>query len=226
MKSVVVLSGGQDSCTTLALAASESEVRGCIHFRYGQRHGVELECARHWASRYGLPLEIAEVGALSTLGNSGLVESGDISAQHPTLKHLPASFVPGRNLIFLTLAAAYAMKLGAQDVYTGVCETDYSGYPDCRRATVDALEAAIRLGMDFPELSIKTPLMYLSKAATFELAERLGVLDDVLENTHTCYQGDRSTRHAYGYGCGLCPACRVRERGWKEYVSHRGEAVA
>lgn len=217
-RAVVALSGGQDSVTTLAQALREAEVVGAIHFDYGQRHRVELEAARFFAEWAGVPLEVVTVPAFRELGHSGLVGDGDLSGAHPTLRHLPASFVPGRNLVFLTLAAAYAMRAGSREVWTGVCETDYSGYPDCRRATLDALEVSVRLGMDFPEFEIITPLMYEDKAATFARAERLGVLDLVLERSHTCYEGDRSIRHAWGYGCGSCPACKLRAEGWARYI--------
>lgn len=127
-KSVVVLSGGQDSATTLINAIVESNVVGAVHFNYGQRHSIEVECARYWCSEvYNVPLEVIDIPAFSQIGNSALVGSGDIAAKHPNLAELPASFVPGRNLVFLTLAAAYAMKVGASQVWTGVCQTDYSG---------------------------------------------------------------------------------------------------
>ena len=215
--STVTLSGGQDSTTTLAAAISESNVVGAIHFKYGQRHAIEEQAARYFAERYHIPLEIVNVTAFQELGNSALVGNGDVSGLHPTLKNLPASFVPGRNLVFMTLASAYAMRVGATQVWTGVCQTDYSGYPDCRRDTMDALEQAIRLGMDFGDLEIVTPLMYLTKAQTFALARDLGVLDDVLEHSHTCYEGDHVHRHVWGYGCGECPACRLRASGWQDY---------
>lgn len=220
-RSVVTLSGGQDSSTTLAAAARDSSLAGAVHFRYGQRHEVELEAARYFADRFALPLEVVNVSAFRELGNSALVGEGEVGGAHPSLRHLPASFVPGRNLVFMTLASAYAMRVGASEVWTGVCQTDYSGYPDCRRDTMDALEAAIRLGMDFPELEIVTPLMFLTKAETFSLAGELGVLEEVLEHSHTCYQGDREHRHGWGYGCGRCPACRLRAQGWEEYERGR-----
>jgi 7-cyano-7-deazaguanine synthase len=217
MKSVVVLSGGQDSTTTLAVAAKESEVVGLVHFDYGQRHLIERECAQWWADRYGLPLTVLEVPAFSQIGNSALVDGSDIGGQHPNLKNLPASFVPGRNLVFLTLASAFAMKVGASEVYTGVCQTDYSGYPDCRATNLLMLQQALRGGMEFPLLKFKWPIMYLSKAQTFLLAEHHGVLEDVVEHSHTCYTGDR-TKHDWGYGCGECPACQVRARGWEQFM--------
>ncbi len=224
-KSIVVLSGGQDSATALFKAKRESEVAGAVHFYYGQRHAVEFECAVALANIAKVALTRLEVPTLQQVGHSALTNShDDIGAAHPSLAHLPASFVPGRNLVFLTFAAAYAQKIGATQVWTGVCQTDYSGYPDCRQDTMNALQSALRLGMDFPELEIVTPLMDLSKAQTFALAEAMGVLDVILSQTHTCYNGDRSCRSEWGIGCGQCPACQVRARGWEEFQQMRGGA--
>ena len=217
-RSVVVLSGGQDSVTSLMVAMAESEVVGCIHFQYGQRHSVEVECARTVCERLALELEVVPISSLTHLGNSALIEKGDLGAAHASLSDLPASFVPGRNLIFLTLAAAFAMKKGATQIWTGVCQTDYSGYPDCRQETIDALRDAIVLGMAFKDLEIVTPCMNISKAETFALAARHGALATVLEHSHTCYEGDRSIRHEWGYGCGECPACKIRRAGWEAFL--------
>lgn len=217
VKSLIVLSGGQDSATSMAKAATKSTIVGAVHFRYGQKHAIELECAKFWADKYNVPLHIIDVPSLGNVGDSALTSNGDTSQPHPLLAHLPASFVPGRNLIFLTLASALAMKLGATQIWTGVCETDYSGYPDCRRTTIDALEQSIRLGMDFADLEIITPLMFIDKADTFKLASDLGILEDVLEHTHTDYDGDRTTRHEWGYGNLNNPASQVRANGWNEY---------
>lgn len=215
--SIVVLSGGQDSVTTLAIARDDSNVAGLIHFDYGQRHGIERDMAAWWSEHTGIPLAIIPINSLSHVGDSALIGHGDIAAAHPTLAHLPASFVPGRNIVMLTLAAAYAMRIGATDIYTGVCETDYSGYPDCRNDTIQRLADTLRAGLDFPELRIVTPLMWASKADTWALAAQHGVLHDVIHHTHTCYEGDHNTLHVWGYGCGTCPACTIRQRGWNEY---------
>lgn len=219
-RSVVVFSGGQDSTTCLLEAKRRSDVVGALHVRYGQRHAIETDCARHLARVLEVPLTEVEVPAFAQLGDSALVDAASaIAERHPRLAHLPASFVPGRNLVLLTLAAALAMKLGATEVWTGVCQTDYAGYPDCREATMQALEAAIRAGMDFPELRIVAPLMHLTKGQTFALAYDAGGLDMVLEHSHTCYEGDRTRRHLWGYGCGECPACLLRAKGWEEYLT-------
>lgn len=216
-RSIVVLSGGQDSATTLLEARKHTEVVACVHFRYGQRHGIEQECAKWWADKFGIPLHVIDVSALAAIGDSALIGEGDVRASHARADHLPASFVPGRNLVFLTLASALGFKLGAPLLYTGVCQTDYSGYPDCRQATISALTEALRLGMDLPSLAIVTPLMAKTKAETFRMAADAGYLEDILEHTHTCYEGDHQTRHDWGYGCGTCPSCVLREKGWHEY---------
>lgn len=220
-KSIVVLSGGQDSVTTFYQALQESDVVAAVHFFYGQRHAIERDCAAYHAEKADVPLIELPIEALSLIGNSGLLSTGaDINAPHAKRAHLPASFVPGRNLLFLTLAAAQAMKLDAVQVWTGVCQADFSGYPDCRQDTLDALQTALRLGMEFPELELLAPLMNLTKAQTFARAESLGVLESVIEFTHTCYNGDAYHRHNWGYGCGHCPSCRVRARGWAEYQAN------
>jgi 7-cyano-7-deazaguanine synthase len=221
-KSIIVLSGGQDSATTMAKAATKTSIEAAIHFQYGQKHAVERECAQFWADKYGVPLHVVDVPSLAQVGDSALTHNGNTNEPHPQLEHLPSSFVPGRNLVFLKLAAALAMKLDATEVWTGVCQTDYSGYPDCRLETIQALEHTIQIGMSFSQLAIVTPLMHLDKADTFKLAADLGVLEDVLEHTHTDYDGDRTTRHPWGYGNLNNPASQIRAKGWKEYQARYG----
>jgi len=216
--SIVVLSGGQDSATTLAYAAQQSTPYAAVHFEYGQRHAIEKDCAQWWADKYNIPLATLHIPALQA-GDSALTHPGNINATHPTMTHLPASFVPGRNIVFLTLAAAVAMQHNAPTIYTGVCQTDGSGYPDCRQNTITALQETLRLGTDWHQLTIETPLMHLTKAETFDLANRLNVLNDIIEHTHTCYEGNHTTKHNWGYGCGTCPACRVRAKGWETYIT-------
>lgn len=218
VRSVVVLSGGQDSSTTLALADRESDLAGAIFFDYGQRHAeAEKRAARYFAASFDTVLEEVPVSSLSALGNSALVEPGPVGGRHPRFPDLPASFVPGRNLVFLTLAAAYATRRRASAVWTGVNATDYSGYPDCRPEALDPLETAIREGLAFPSFRLMTPLIAMTKAETFALAEELGILEAVLERSHTCYEGVRRERKPWGYGCGECPACRIRADGFAEY---------
>ncbi len=216
-KALIVLSGGQDSAVTAMLAQAEptSDVIGAVHFQYGQRHSVEQHCAVVVASSLKIPLFMLPCNTFQALDDSALLRPGAgelpkaIAAPHHRLAHLPASFVPGRNLILLTFASALAQKHGAEEVWSGVCQTDYSGYPDCRGETVAALEVTLRRGLDFPELKLVSPLLNRSKAETFALAEAHGWLELVVEHTHTCYEGNRENRYAWGYGCGACPARRA-----------------
>lgn len=192
-----------------------------VSFDYGQRHKVELECADRIARAWGLPLpRIVNLAAYGAACNSALTRNGSVAEPHPLNAELPASFVPGRNAVMLAIAHGIAQSVGAVAVYGGQCETDYSGYPDCRRIFVDALEHALNLGSACPDpVRIVTPLMYLNKAQTFGLAHKMGVLEDVLEMSHTCYNGVRAVRHPWGYGCNECPACRLRAVGYAEYLN-------
>jgi 7-cyano-7-deazaguanine synthase len=204
---VVLLSGGQDSTTCLywAIDAGYAPIYA-LGFDYGQRHRVELEQAAKIAALAGAGWAALPLPTLAAIGDSALIGEGEVGALDRA--GLPSSFVPGRNLLFLTAAAAYAYKLEAHTLVGGMCETDYSGYPDCRRQTLDALEQAIRLGMEW-ELQIVTPLMRLSKRQTVELARRLPGCWEALALSHTCYEGQRP-------GCGKCPACLLRAKGFAE----------
>lgn len=220
---VVVLSGGQDSTTCLGLALQMYDHVTAVAFSYGQKHAVELQCASMICRKFGVPLHVFEIPALRSLGNSALVsgsEQTDVNEKHSQNANLPASFVPNRNALFLTTAHALAQKVGAHFVMTGVCETDYSGYPDCRQGFVNQLQSALNVGYE-TDIEFVTPLMHLTKAETFELAEKVGILETVIKDTHTCYNGDHSTSHDWGYGCGHCPACNLREAGYKEYASNK-----
>ncbi len=216
-RAIVVLSGGQDSATCLFLAQRECEVVAAIHFQYGQKHEIEGRFAAQIASLANVPLFVSQVPALCDFADSALVTGGDVSQAHPKLAHLPASFVPGRNLAFLTLAAAFAMKQNATRVYTGVCQEDHAGYPDCRENTIRQLGNALRLGMDFSELEIVTPLMHLSKSQTWMLADELSVTETIIQHTHTCYNGNHTQHYPWGYGCGFCPACQTRAKGFFDW---------
>lgn len=223
---LVLFSGGQDSTTCLAHALSRYERVETIAFDYRQRHVVELDARLRvldelrraypqWASRLGQDhlLDVAVLGAVS---ETSLTRETEFQMQ---ANGLPNTFVPGRNLLFLTLAAAVAYRRDLQVLVTGVCETDFSGYPDCRDDTMKAMQLALSLGMD-KRLLIETPLMWIDKAETWRLAESLGgrgLVDLIVEHTHTCYLGERGHRHAWGYGCGHCPACELRARGWERY---------
>lgn len=221
---VVVLSGGQDSMTCLAIALSRHHDVYTVSFDYGQRHRVELEQAALIAERAGVPHRIVDVRSFGELVTSALTATSDVddesvNGHHPNKPALPASFVPNRNALFLVIAHAIAQEVGAGYIYTGVCQTDYSGYPDCRQAFVSMLEDALNIGYE-TNISLITPMMNVTKAETFAIADRLGVLQDVIELSHTCYNGDR-TLHEWGAGCGHCPACQLRERGYTEFVAQR-----
>lgn len=227
---LVLFSGGQDSTTCLAWALERYGRVETLGFDYGQRHAVELECrasirqglARQnpvWAARLGedrtLPLH-----ALGEVSETSLTRDAEISMAE---NGLPNTFVPGRNLIFLTFAAALAARRGIKHIVTGVCETDYSGYPDCRDDTIKALQVALNLGME-SRYVLHTPLMWLDKAETWELAEELGgqpLVELINKESHTCYLGERGTLHAWGHGCGTCPACQLRKSGWDDYAAHK-----
>jgi 7-cyano-7-deazaguanine synthase len=223
---LVLFSGGQDSATCLAWALERFGRVETIGFDYGQRHKVELECRAafrddvtrhfpHWAGRLGADHTLA-LDALGAISDTALTSEAEIAMREDGL---PNTFVPGRNLIFLTFAAALAYRRGLRHIVTGVCETDFSGYPDCRDDTIKALQVALNLGME-KRFVLHTPLMWIDKAATWALAEQLGgrkLVADIVEDTHTCYLGDRTRRYAWGYGCGTCPACALREKGWMDY---------
>jgi 7-cyano-7-deazaguanine synthase len=215
---VVVLSGGQDSCTCLALACKQYASVYAIGFNYGQRHAVELECAQQISDYYNVPFKVVDLHALrDTVSSALLTTDQSVNAPHARLANLPASFVPARNALFLTLAHAFAGEIGASDVIAGMCQTDYSGYPDCRRAFIDQLQTALNTGYE-TNIQLITPLMYLTKAETFALADNFGALEAVIDFSHTCYNGDREHKHRWGYGCGECPACKLRAKGYDEFM--------
>lgn len=214
-KAVVVFSGGQDSTTCLVQALKEFDEVHAIAFDYGQRHKLEIEVAQQLAKQLGVTAhKVMDVSLLNELAISSLTRD-DIPVSHELQANgLPNSFVPGRNILFLTLAGIYAYQIGATTVITGVCETDFSGYPDCRDEFVQAMNQALAKGMDLP-LMIRTPLMWLNKAETWALADQLGALDLVRHQTLTCYNG------LIGDGCGECPACGLRQAGLKAYLDNR-----
>ena len=211
---LVLFSGGQDSTTCLYWAKQSFERVEALGFYYGQRHEVELEQATEIAKVAEVPFSILDIRG--TLKGSALTEHHkDVSAQHDQAAHLPASFVPGRNALFLTLAASHAYTQDITHLVGGMCQTDYSGYPDCRREFIDAMEQSLSLALD-RSIRIHTPLMKLTKAQTWKLASDLGILEIVREMTHTDYNGDRSTRHEWGYGNLDNPASILRARGYEE----------
>jgi 7-cyano-7-deazaguanine synthase len=204
---VVLLSGGQDSTTCLVWAQRRFTHVRSLAIDYGQRHRIELQAAQEVAKRAGVAHAVLPCDSFAALGGNALTGAESVSTTVNASSGLPNTFVPGRNLIFLTLAAAFAWKVSAANLVTGVCETDFSGYPDCRQSTIDALQIALNQGMDAP-FTIHTPLMHLSKAQTVYLARDLGALP-LLAWSHTCYQGSIPP-------CGLCPACLLRSKGFQE----------
>ena len=220
-RALVVFSGGQDSTTCLGWAKNRFEYVESITFDYGQKHRVEIAQAEKIAKILGIKNTLLSLDAFSQLNDSALIDSTqDIGAHHRTHTNLPASFVPNRNAIFFTLAHAFAQKQGINHIIIGVNQTDYSGYPDCREPFVKALELALNLGSE-ASITFHYPLMHLTKAETFELSDKEGVLELVLNESHTCYNGDHQHKHAWGYGCGECPACILRKAGWETYERDR-----
>ncbi len=223
---LVLFSGGQDSTVCLAWALERYGRVETVGFDYGQRHGVELQAREtvrarliehfpHWAARLG-PDHRLELRGFGAVAQSALTADRAIEM---TERGLPSTFVPGRNLVFFVYAAALADRRGLPRLVGGMCETDYSGYPDCRRETLDAMQTALNLGME-QRFRIETPLMWLTKAQTWALGRTLGgepLVDLILEDTHTCYLGERGRRHAWGYGCGTCPACELRQAGYQDW---------
>ncbi len=220
-RALVLFSGGQDSTTCLAWALARYAQVETIGFAYGQRHAVELACREPIRAALATPAlgpdhMVDLTATLSALGETALTSDTAIAM---TAEGLPNTFVPGRNLLFLTCAAAIAYRRGLRRIVAGVCETDYSGYPDCRDDTIKAMQLALNLGMQ-RRFILETPLMWRDKAATWELAHALGgdtLVALIRTATHTCYQGDRNHLHEWGYGCAACPACELRASGWHRW---------
>ncbi len=227
---LVLFSGGQDSTTCLAWALNRYDHVETLGFDYGQRHAIELTMRPQlldnlrtmrpdWKSKLGED-HVLDLSLLATISDTALTSDVAITMQE---NGLPNTFVPGRNLLFLTSAAALAYRRGINDLVGGMCETDYSGYPDCRDETLRSLEQAINLGMA-SKLAIQTPLMWLNKAQSWQLAATLGgqeLVELIRTETHTCYLGERGVLHAWGHGCGSCPACELRARGYADYLAKK-----
>jgi 7-cyano-7-deazaguanine synthase len=223
---LVLFSGGQDSTTCLAWALDRFERVETIGFDYGQRHRVELDVRPDilgklrsqfpvWSAKLGDD-HLIDLRSLGAISDTALTSDAAIAFAE---NGLPNTFVPGRNLLFLTYAAAVAYRRGLKHLVTGVCETDFSGYPDCRDDTIKALQVALNLGME-KRFVVDTPLMWIDKAETWKLADQLGgaeITHILVEHSHTCYQGDRTHRHAWGFGCGTCPACELRASGYARW---------
>ncbi len=227
---LVLFSGGQDSTTCLAWALERFQRVETLGFDYGQRHHIEMDCRLtvreelraafpHWAARLGED-HVLDLSLIGQISDTALTTEREIELQ---ANGLPNTFVPGRNLLFLGFAATLAYRRGASVLVGGMCETDYSGYPDCRDNTMKALQVALSLGLDTP-MTLETPLMFLTKAQTWDLAEQLGgqtLVELIVEHTHTCYLGERGARHPWGHGCGHCPACELRASGHAQYLSEQ-----
>lgn len=223
---LVLFSGGQDSTVSLAWALMRFPRVETIGFEYGQRHGIEMTVRPRireqlaaldpkWKVRLGED-HVVNIDSLGAISETSLTRNVQIEMN---ASELPSTFVPGRNLIFFAFAGAVAYRRGLRHLVAGMCETDYSGYPDCRDDTIKAMQLALGLGMD-RRFVIHTPLMWIDKAATFALAERIGgrpLAELVIEETHSCYMGDRAHKHEWGYGCGSCPACALRAGGYEKY---------
>ncbi|MYN11592.1 7-cyano-7-deazaguanine synthase QueC [Pusillimonas sp. TS35] len=230
-KALVLFSGGQDSTTCLAWALDRYTHVETIGFDYGQRHAIELDCRQTvlsrlrqrfpaWGARLGDD-HMLDLSILGQISETSLTREKAIAFRE---NGLPDTFVPGRNLLFFTLAATIAYRRGLQVLVGGMCETDYSGYPDCRDNTLKATQVALSLGLDAP-MVVETPLMWLDKRETWQLASDLGgqaLVELIRHDTHTCYLGERSQLHDWGYGCGECPACALRRKGYEQYVSAGG----
>lgn len=213
-KALVIFSGGQDSTTCLFLAIKEfgAENVEVITFQYGQRHAIELEKAQWITQDLKVKQTLLDTSVIKAITHNALMDPNAQISQKDD--ELPNTFVDGRNALFLLYAAIYAKSQGIRVIYTGVCETDFSGYPDCRDVFVKSMNVTLNLAMDY-QFNIKTPLMYLTKAQTWQLADELGALDYVRNHTHTCYEGVEG-------GCGKCPSCVLREKGLKEYLAQKG----
>ncbi|HEX5517361.1 MAG TPA: 7-cyano-7-deazaguanine synthase QueC [Pseudolabrys sp.] len=229
-KAIVLFSGGQDSTVCLAWALERFSRVETIGFDYGQRHAIELSVRARlrekmtalnsgWAARLGDD-HMIKLDALAAISDTALTRQTAIEIAD---SGLPTTFVPGRNLMFFCFAGAIAYLRGARHLVAGMCETDYSGYPDCRDDTVKAMQVALTLGLD-KRVAIHTPLMWIDKAETFALAVEIGgeaFLDLLIEDSHSCYLGDRSRRHDWGYGCGTCPACQLRAQGFAKFKTSK-----
>ncbi|WP_277613917.1 7-cyano-7-deazaguanine synthase QueC [Neobacillus muris] len=214
-KAVVVFSGGQDSTTCLFWALKQFAEVEAVTFNYNQRHSLEIECAKNIAKELGIRHHILDMSLLNQLAPNALTRD-DIEVKKGAEGELPSTFVPGRNLLFISFAGVLASQIGAKHIVTGVCETDFSGYPDCRDIFIKSLNVTLNLSMD-KEFVIHTPLMWLNKAETWQMADELNALDFVREKTLTCYNG------IIADGCGECPACHLRKRGLDQYLRLREE---
>ena len=221
-KILALLSGGLDSATCLlwALHTYKDVPITALIINYGQRHAVELNCAKKIANDAGVSFIEIKTDILSQIGDSALVGAGDVNNKHRGNDKLPASFVPGRNIFFLTIAAAVAYKGDFDTVMIGANEVDYSGYPDCRKEFLDTMKRALNLGLEY-DLKIIAPLVYMNKVAIIKSGAELGKFDYLRENTHSCYNGVRDVLNDFGYGCGTCDSCRIRKEAYYRYLNDK-----
>ena len=216
-KALVVFSGGQDSTTCLFWALENFKEVHTITFTYGQKHSLEVEMAKKIADKAGVDIHLTDIASIASIGRNALTDISMKMDEEKPAERCPNTFVPGRNLFFISIAAVYARENGIFDIVTGVSQTDFSGYPDCRDSFIRSLNVTLNLAMD-EQFVIHTPLMWIDKAQTWALADRLGVLDLVRKETLTCYNG------IPGDGCGHCPACRLRNEGLKKYLEGRTDS--
>lgn len=215
---LVLFSGGQDSTTCLFWAKKHFKSVEAICFHYGQKHSIELECAQMICKKHGVPLKMVDLSFLSGLSQNALTHEDMEPTGEKGDNQLPTTFVPGRNALFLTSAVCYAVPKGIDNLVIGACEVDYSGYPDCRDDFIQSQQQTLSLALG-QDITIHTPLMQLDKAETFQLAYDLDGLKDVIQLSHTCYRGDRSKLHAWGYGCDNCDACKLRKNGFERFLN-------
>ena len=213
---LVVFSGGQDSTTCLFWAKRNFKKVYALSFLYGQKHQKEVELAREIARKAEVEFDVMDVSFIGSLGHNSLTDTSMVMDQEKPADSFPNTFVPGRNLFFLSIAAVYARERGINHLITGVSQTDFSGYPDCRDVFIKSMNVTLNLAMDYP-FNLKTPLMYLTKAQTWALADELGALDYIRQHTHTCYEGVEG-------GCGECPSCKLRDKGLQEYLATKAKA--
>lgn len=217
MKALVIFSGGQDSTTCLGYALKKYDEVEAVSFLYGQKHEKEIEIAKNIAEELNVKFHVIDLSFFKEISVSALTSDGNMNGEHPLNKNLPASYVPNRNALFITIAHAMAQTIGAGVLITGVCETDFSGYPDCRNEFVVSLAKSLNIGAE-TDIVVETPLMYLDKKQTWELAEEVGILELVRTRTLTCYNGVE-TLNEWGMGCGECPSCKLRAKGYREFIN-------
>lgn len=220
---LVIFSGGQDSTTVAGWAKKNFDSVFLLGFDYGQKHKVELKQAKIIAEKLNLSFKILCIDFLNQISESALFANNfqNVNQPHKTNSNLPASFVPNRNALFITLAHSFTQKIGANHLAIGVSEQDYSGYPDCRKEFIESIEKTLNLGAQ-TQIKIHTPLIAMTKAEEFKLAKDLGILEVVLEDSHTCYEGIRDQKHSWGYGCNECNACILRRNAYEKFLSQYG----